>query len=571
MKSSQVLARDKFEHQEPKADLVKTEVIRHSLISSAELMRITLARTAYSSVIYEAIDYCCAIYDRNIRLLAQGKSLPLWLGTMHFCVEAAVRNVGGEEALQPGDILLHTGAYETGSHAQDLCIVVPAFKGDQLVGYATVKAHQMDLAAKHPYCTDTTDYFQEGVIYPGVKLFRAGVLQDDMYRTLIANSRCPEILKGDVNAVIASARVGANALVDVVAKHGFKTFNVSVEQMFDNGERAMRRYLAALPDGTYTGECALDSDGITDEIIPFEVTVIVRDDSVIVDFSKAPGEVGGPVNCPLPTTVSAARFAIVSIAARTEEINEGHFRPISVRTREGTLFHPRPPAPIYLYFLPAMLAVDTVHRAFQDTVTADITAGSGGDLLGIVAWRSMPDGTTVVIMADHPTGQGASIMGDGPPPLTHITCSGGRNTPAEVFENKFPSLTVERVELVPDSGGAGKFRGGLGIDIYYLALNDIKVTIGHERQKTPPWGLHGGKQGRPNTIRHRQLDGTFGRIYKVTDLDVSQGSVIEVSLGGGGGFGPPVERDPQAIYNDIHQGYVTEAAARIDFPHAFKS
>ena len=549
-------------------DPITTEVIRHSLVSAAELMRLTLIRTAFSPIIYEVIDFCTAVYDRDVRLLAQGKSLPLWMGTLDICINASVDAVGGEESLLPGDVIVNTDAFVTGSHAQDMAILVPAFLGEDLVGYAAVKAHQMDLAAKHPYNMDTTDNFQEGVIYPGVRLYRGGELQEDVYRILIANSRLPENLQGDVNAVIAAARTGADALARIVSKHGHETFGAAVERMFAHGEAAVRAFLEQIPDGRYAGQGVLDNDGISDEPIPFEVAIEVAGSDAIVDFTGAPSETAGPLNCPLPNTISAARLAVVSIAGRHEAINEGHIRPIKVLTKEGTLFHPMPPAPIFLYFFPSMIAVDVLHRLLSDAVPSEVCAGSGGDLCGIITWRTV-EGAMVATAADHPTGQGATAMGDGPPPMTHITCSGGRNTPVEVWETAFPSVMLDRMELVTDSGGIGKHRGGLGVRLDYRARHDIQAALAHERQKTPPWGLFGGGDGRPNAIQVRYPDGSTRAVYKMSDLHVPRGGVIEVNIGGGGGYGLPADRDPVAIHRDVSDGYVTVAAARRGYPHAF--
>ena len=553
------------------ADPVTTAVVRHSLVSAAELMRLTLIRTAFSPIIFEVIDFCAAIYDREVRCLAQGESLPLWMGTLDHCIRACVAGVGGENALRPGDVFVNTDGFVTGSHPQDMAIVVPAFLDDALVGYAAIKAHQLDLGGKHPYNVDTTDSFQEGVVYPGVRLFRAGELQEDLYRILIKNSRLPDNLEGDVNAVIAAARVGCSALVDIIEKHGPGAFSQCVEAMFDQGEAAIRRFVESIPDGHYLARAALDNDGIHDEPIPFEITLEIEGTDAIVDFTASPPEAAGPINCPLPTTISAARLAVISVAGRHEAVNEGHFRPIQVRTRAGTLFHPQPPAPIFLYFQPAMIAVEALHRALADVLPEAVCASSGGDLGGIIAWRRRAGGPMIATAADHPTGQGATAAGDGPPPMTHITCSGGKNTPAEVWETAFPGLLVERMELAQDSAGPGRHRGGVGLDIAYRALEaDVHFTVFHERTKTPPWGILGGGDARPNAVHLHRSDQSVEPAAKAADVVMRPGDVLEVEIGGGGGYGAAAERAREAVHRDVAQGYVSEAQARLDYPHAFE-
>ncbi len=207
------------------ADPVTTEVIRHGLNSAAEQMKRALVRTAFSPVIYEVLDFAVAIYDRQVRLLAQAPSLPLFMGTMSFCVEAAVAAVGGEEALEPGDIVLYNYPYGTGSHPQDAAVVMPVFlRDEELIGYATIKGHWLDIGGKEPYSTDTVDVFQEGTIFPGVKLYSRGRLVRDIYRMALANSRVPKMVAGDINAEVVGVRTAASALLRLVERHGLETF-----------------------------------------------------------------------------------------------------------------------------------------------------------------------------------------------------------------------------------------------------------------------------------------------------------------------------------------------------------
>jgi N-methylhydantoinase B len=548
-------------------DPVLTEIVRQGLLSAAEQMKIALVRTAFSPIVYDMIDFCCALYDPDVRLLAQAQATPLFLGTMGYCVESCVRAVGGPSELAPGDVLFSTYAYDIGSHPQDAAIVVPAFLEGRLVAYAAVKAHHMDMGAKEPFCTDTTDNFQEGVIFPGVRVYRAGRRVDDIYRTLLANSRLPEALAGDLEAQIAAARVGNDALLRQIARHGIETFQVAVEGIFDHGEATVRRFLTQLPDGRFDAAGALDNDGIDDELVPFDVSIDISGSDVVVDFTSAPDSAAGPVNCPLPTTVSAARLAVLTIAGGGESANEGHFRPITVRTRPGSLFHPEPPAPIYLYGWPAAQAIDAIHAALADAIPAAVRAGSGGDFCGMVWWGERPDGSFWASGTDHVTGQGARSDGDGGPPLMHISFSGMRNTPVETLELRYPIL-VERFELAPDSGGAGRFRGGPGLDIRYRMLEGAHFTSPIERTRTPPWGLRGGEPGRPNLLRIVLADGSEHVLRKTTARSVPAGSVIEIEVGGGGGYGPASARDPISVQDDLRNGYVTEDAARSLYPQA---
>jgi N-methylhydantoinase B len=544
-------------------DPITTEVIRHALEAQADHMKVALRRAAFSPVIYEMFDFACGLYDREIRLLAQAHALPLFLGTLGFCVEAATAAVGGEEALEPGDVIFTTYGYDIGSHQQDLAVVVPAFLEGELIGYAVNKAHQLDIGAKEPYCTDTVDIFQEGVIFPGVKLYSGGVLNSDIYRTLLANSRLPTELAGDLNAQIGSAEIGAAGLATLVGRYGRDLFAAAVDRMFDHGEAIVRELVGKIADGRYVAQGAIDDNGVSDELLPFEIAVEIEGSEMTVDFTASPDEQPGPINCPLPTTVSATRCAIMSLVGGSSA-NEGHFRPIAVRTRPGTLFHPEPPAPIFLFGWPAIQAVDVIHRALADVLPAHIPAGSGGDICSFMIWGHDADNALWVTGADHTVGQGGGPRDDGGAPLIHIATSGERNTPVEVWESRYPFF-VERLELAPDSGGPGEFRGGLGIDMDYRTLADVYVTSNLERTRTRPWGLAGGGPGRANSWSVRNPDGSTHEYRKVTGLHLPPSSVICLRSGGGGGYGPPLRRDPDLVESDVEEGYLSRAAASRDY------
>jgi N-methylhydantoinase B len=549
-------------------DPIRTEVIRYGLDAAADQMGITLKRTAFSPVIYEITDFAAALYDTDVRLLSQAQALPLFLGTFNICIERAVEKLGGPEALEEGDVIFSTYAYDIGSHQQDATVIVPGFYEGELVGYAAVKAHHMDIGAKEPYCTDTTDIFQEGTIFPSVRLYRRGELQEDMWRTVLANSRLPEALEGDLAAQITAAKAGLTGMYRVIERYGIDQFRDSVDRMLDHGEAIIRSFFEKLPDGRYVGHGAMDSNGVTEDEVPFEVAIEVSGSDIVLDFTNCPIEQAGPINCPLAATVSVSRAAIMSIAGGGESANEGHFRSLEVRTRPGTMFDPKPPAPIYLYSWAAMQALDVIHRALADAMPEAIPAASGGDLGAVVWWGWDDDGNFWGDTNDHHPGQGASFRSDGKSPLMHISCSGIRNSPVEVLEARGRVL-CERFELATDSGGNGKMRGGPGVDNFYRALRDFHVTLPWERTKNPPWGLHGGGPARANAIELTTPDGTTRRISKETNVSIPKGSLIKLMMGGGGGWGPPEERDPEAVLADIREGYVTEEAARRDYPHAF--
>ena len=552
-------------------DYITTEVVRHSLHSAAEQMKRALVRTAFSPIIYDVLDFAVAIYDRDVRLLAQAPGLPNFLGTMGFCVEAAVAAVG-KESLEDGDVILLNSPYETGSHQEDMAVVCPAFlSGELLVGYTAVKAHFLDIGGKDYFCTDTVDYLQEGTIFPGVKLYSGGRLNDDILRMVTANSRVPSAVAGDLNAEVSGARTGARALLRVVERHGLSTFEAAVEEMFDRGEAAVRKFITEVPDGRYTGRGEMDGDGVVDERIPFELAVAVSGSDVTVDYREAPDARTGPVNSPLPSTVSATRVAISMLASSADpggdgHFHEGHFRPIHVQTRPGSLFHPLPPSPAWLYYVSDYQAIEVIFQAIANALPEAVPACSGGDVTTLIWWGTFAEtGQAWADGSGNPVGHGATAVDDGPSAIMHHGEAATRITPVEVWEAKNPWI-FERFELRQDSCGPGRHRGGLGVDMFFHMLDDCWLTCGIERSQNNPWGLMGGGEARPNRASIRYPDGSRETIVKATGAMVPKGSTFELSTGGGGGYGPPSERDPAAIDADVRAGYISEEHAREHYP-----
>jgi N-methylhydantoinase B len=551
-------------------DPVTTEIVRQGLNAAADQMKRALIRTSFSPVIYEVLDFAAALYDRDVQLLAQAPTLPTFMGTMSFCVEAAVEAVGGVEALEPGDIILYNVPYGTGSHPQDAATVMPVFVGDELIGYAAIKAHWLDIGGKDPYSTDTVDVFQEGTIFPGVKLFSRGRLVSDIFRMATANSRVPKFVAGDINALVVGVRTGAAALTRLVERTGTDTFHACVARMYEHGEAVVRDWFSRLPDGRYVGRGEMDSNGVDDARVPFEITLEVHGSTVRIDYSNAPGQQAGPINCPLPSTVSASRIAVTMLAGGGEAPNEGHFRAIEVVTRPGSLFHPESPAPCFLYGWAGDQAIEAIYQAVAQAMPDAVPACSGGDICALVWWGNREaTGEPWTDGSPHPIGQGGHARGDGASSLMHVSEAATRFTSSEVWEAKSPWV-MERVELAQDSCGAGRHRGGLGIDMTFHLLEDAWLTSALERTRNAPWGLGGGGEARPNALVVEYPGGTSTSLSKATRVAVPKGATVHLHTGGGGGYGPPAERDPTAVARDVREGYLSEAAARAAYPHAFE-
>jgi N-methylhydantoinase B len=541
-------------------DPVTTAVIRHGLISAAEQMKRTLVRTAVGPTIYEVLDFGVAIYDRQIRMLAQAESLPYFVGTMGYSIDAAVEALGGDETLEPGDIVIYNNPFGSGTHQNDVAIIMPVFLQDgELIGYSTIKAHHADMAGKDPYMTDTLDVFQEGTIFPGVKLFSRGEVVDDIWRMALANTRLPRMMAGDLNAQVAGVRAGAAAMVRLVQRFGTATFQTAVEHMLDHGERMVRSYFERIPDGRYVGHGLMDSNGLTEDTIPFEIVVEVEGTTVRVDYADAPEQQPGPINCLLACTMSASRCAIGMLSGASEAPHEGYFRPLEVVTRPGTMFHPLPPTPCFLGWA-GVEAIEVIYDAIASALPEAVPAWSGG-MTGIVSWGVRE--RTGIGWADGfvpSVGQGANIKGDGASALQVHCSSTSHQSSVEACETRNPWLFAKE-ELGQDSCGPGRYRGGLGIDFEWHVLEDFYLTHITERMKRRPPGLRGGGSARPSRMVIRSPDGHEEEIGKATRRLVPKGSTVFFYSGGGGGYGAPADRDPRAVEADVREGYISPAYA----------
>jgi N-methylhydantoinase B len=556
--------------QRSEADPVTTQIIRHALNSAARQMKRATIRTAFSPIIYEALDFAVVLYDARIRMLAQAPTLPIFVGTMGFCIEGAVRAVGGPEMLEPGDVLIYNVPYGTGSHAQDCAIVMPVFlPNGQLVGYAANKAHWLDIGAKAPYCTDTTDVYQEGVVIPGVKLYKAGKLNEDIYRMAIANCRLKKAVNGDLNAQVASCHVGARELVRVIQRFGRERFTDCVEHMFDHGEHVMREFISSIPDGIYRATCRMDDNGVDDKPVQFEVVVTINASNVRMDFSNAPDAQRGPINAPLPSTVSAARVALMMAAGSAQETpNEGHFRPLEIVTRPGSMFHPVEPQPCYLYGWPLMSAIEGLFQALAMATDGGLPSGGAGDTAAVQFYgrRSDTGETFYAGGLSLPVGQGARPQSDGPILFVPSLAQSHVQSP-ELLEAKLP-IQFERWEFTADSAGPGEFRGGTGWQVSYRLLEDVMLISTIERTQVPGWAQRGGLSGAPNRLEIDFPDGHTETVRKVTNLKVPAGSRLRIHLGGGGGYGIPSNRSVEAVRRDLLNGVITLQHARRYYAHA---
>lgn len=545
-------------------DPITIEVIRNYHQSTARQMRNALIRASFNPIIYEMVDFSLGIYNRDAELIAEGPGIPLFMGTLTFTIRA-VMDYLGEENVEDGDAILSTYPYWIGSHSQDAVIIRPIFIDGAIFGYAAAKAHWMDLGAKDVYGIDTTDIWQEGLQLYGVKIVKKGKLDKELVEVVRANSRMPDSVIGDMTAQISACNLGAQRTIDLVAKYGRATVEAATASILDHGEEVARQAIAAMPDGEWTVEAALDDDGISSEPVPLRATIRIAGDEIHVDTSGSAAQTPGPVNCPIASSISAIRLVMKMVVAPHYDANEGFFRPLKVNIPEGSVLNPRPPAPVFLYGWSAITIGEAMFKAFAEVAPGRSVARSGGDMGGLLfSGLSPEDGSFFAGGADECVGQGASIDEDGENAVVNYALGESRNVPAEILEERYPIL-VEKYELWTDSGGAGKFRGGLGVRRRWRILSDISLISVVEQTKFGSWGVDGGQGGTANGVILDAGTEHARRIGKISGRRLGAGERLDIEMGGGGGWGDPFERDPQAVLADVIRGYVSPESALCDY------
>jgi N-methylhydantoinase B len=550
-------------------DPVTAAIISHGIDAAVDQMLVALKRTAFSPIIYDVLDASGALYDRNFRMLSQMTTLPLFTGSLGLAIEAVVKSFEAKGGIQEGDVLVVNDPYLTGTHQWDVAVIVPGFLDGELVAYSAIKAHQLDVAALAPFVTESTDVFQEGVIYPGVKMWRAGVRDDDLYRLFLANTRLPDSAAGDLNAQAGACQTGIRALLELIGRYGLGTFEAAVEVILDAGEKTMRDRLAEFPNGRFTATAVHEHNGVELAMLDYEVAVEFSDGEILIDLTDAPDVQPGPVNAPYNGIVSAIRCAMLALAIRDSgRANEGYFRPLQLKTRPGSMFHAEKPAPCALASYPLYILVEGINEAVAQATPEELP--SGFDMCVTLFMWGLDAAQQVWIDSVNIVGASpaAGTYGDAGGPLMPVPCSGVRSVSWEVIEAKTP-IVVENTDFATDSAGAGRYRGGPGMEVVLRATREMDATIVNERSQVPPFALLGAHKGRRNQVLIRTPDGEATEYVKVTGVHVPEGSRIEMKLGGGPGHGPVADRDPAAVQADVAGGYVSEARARELYPHAF--
>ena len=550
-------------------DAVTVEVVRAALNAAAERMRITMIKTAYNHIISESLDFGCAIFDPDVQMIAQGIGLPVFQGHLGFPIQATVAD-RGLEAFREGDVFIHNDPYAgNGNHLNDVAMYAPVFWEGQLTGFVSVKAHWSDVGGPVPSSMQvgSREFRQEGLRFQSVRLFDRGVLNDEVLRMIRGNIRTESGTMKDVQAMIAVCRAGLAYFHEILGKYGRDTVLDATRVFLEQSERRTRAELARIPSGTYRAVAHFDNDGISlDQPVRIEMAITVDRGAMTVDFEGSSPQVVGPFNCGDAITVSACRLLIKCLTTPLTPVDEGCFRPLTVRIPPRSVLACEEPAPTARYYVPINLLIDLGLRALSDAMPDRIPAGSYGDQMPTIAFGTHPDTGRLFIQGDlNAGGTGARPAYDGESGMIIFAGSTARNNPVEVVESRIPTIRILKYGLRPDSGGAGRHRGGLGIERLYEFLAPAFITFSLERKVTPPWGLGGGQDGAVNGVEITAPDGAVRHVRKATQHPIAAGERVRILTGGGGGFGPAAERDPESVRRDVAEGYVTPAAARRDY------
>jgi N-methylhydantoinase B len=552
-----------------RTDPARFEVVKNALSSAAEEMKIVLAKTAYSPLLKVAGDYSCGIFDVHGNMVAQGPDLPIHLGSMPDAVRAVVRAFAD---VAEGDVFIHNDPYDGGSHLPDVNVVAPAFHEGRLLGFGCVRAHWPDIGSATPGSYGAvTEIYGEGLRLPAVRLYRGGKPDASVEAIIFANVRTPAERLGDLRAQVAANYRAALRLSELAAKYGVETLLGIMQEVLDYSETMMRAALRALPDGEASFTDVFDGDGVLepgaseDETFKVQIRISKRGDTITADFTGSDPAVAGPMNAPLTVTASGVFCALKMIVDPKSLIppNSGCWRPVTVTAPPGCVVNAQHPSPVvYANHEISHRVADMVMAAMFAITPRTVMAGSQGTsgviTFGGVDYRS---GDRFVSYESVKGGFGARPVKDGINAVAS-TVSNMSNTPIEILEMSCP-LRVEEYALVPDSGGAGTWRGGLGVRRVWRVLgNQAHAAVCCERTVTPAFGLDGGLPGAPARL---ELIGPRSNARRLTSKGgflAPAGSLVVLEAPGAGGYGPPSGRDRAAVAEDVLDGYVSEAEAR---------
>jgi N-methylhydantoinase B len=543
-----------------KVDPITFEVIRNALVAATDEMVLALRKSAYSTNIKTRSDFSCAFFDAQLRSVAQGFAQPVHLGSMAEQIPRAVLEYGAEN-IGPGDVIVTNDPFPSGVHLNDVNLVSPVYVEDELLGYVANLAHHVDVGGGAPASIGAfREVFQEGVIIPPVKLVSTGRIVPDVFKLVLAQIRSKHETSGDLRAQIAANNTGVRRLQALVGRHGRDTIVTTMNALLDYTERRTRAELAALPHGVFEADGFVDTDGYSDDPVRLRARIEITDEGVVFDLAGSDRQRRAPVNSTFAQTFSACAYALKCLIDPDLPVNDGFYRLVRVEAPVGSVTNCTWPSPVVGGWETQTRLVDVIFRALLPALPDRLPAGTKA-MMCHAGFGGVDPGTGeyYCFLETFGGGYGARAASDGPDAVqTH-----GQNTenaPVEETELNYP-VRVRCLSLVEDSEGPGRFRGGLGLRKDYLFDRPTTFTVLADRTTAGPWGAMGGAAGR---VAEYVLvrDGEERRLPAKTTLELQPGDVVSYRTCGGGGYGPPEERDPRRVLRDVLEGKVSVERAR---------
>jgi N-methylhydantoinase B len=542
---------------------VRLEVIRNALVAAAEEMSITIWRTSRSTVVREILDYSTAVFDADGRNIAQSARIPVHLNSMSDCLRAILERFIPLDQWNDGDVIVTNDPYSGGQHLPDIQTFRPVFVDGARVAIVGTLCHHVDVGggAAGSYYAGATEIFQEGIRIPPLRLVEKDILNRGVFEMLLHNVRQPDETRGDLNAQIAALGIGVGAVARMARKFGSSPLAAAMAAILDGSERMMRAALAALPDGEAAFAELVDDDGQSQEPIRIAVGIVKTGDTIALDFTGSSAQVSGPVNNTPAMTRSAVYYALMAALGGDIPANSGCYRPVTVTLPEGSVVNAGFPAPVSGRMVVNHRIATAVFGALARILPKRIPASYYAISYVYALQTTGRENKRQVYFDIEVGGWGGHAHGDG---ASALSCGLHNNTnaPIEMIEAKYP-VTFTRYGLIADSGGAGEFRGGLGlVRQWRLDAPAGVLSTSFERFRHPPYGLAGGHPGSLSRTTVTRADGASHSLAsKVSGFPLHAGDIVTIETSGGGGFGDPRRRDPARLARDIAEGFVTAEKA----------